>query len=47
MNEIAKNYLEIGIIKELQEQGIISEEEMQLAIIEIKGKSKMEEDCFL
>ncbi len=46
MNEIAKTYLEIGIVKELQEQGIISEEEMQLAIIEIKKNSKMEEDCF-
>lgn len=46
MNEIAKTYLEIGIIKELQERGIISEEEMKLAIIEVKKNSKIEGEHF-
>lgn len=35
MREIAKKYIEIGIIKDLYEQGILTEEEMKLAIIEI------------
>ena len=35
MPEIAKKCIEIGIIKDLYEQGILTEEEMKLAIIEI------------
>lgn len=35
MREIAKKCIEIGIIKDLYEQGILTEEEMKLAIIEI------------
>ncbi len=35
MREIAKKCIEIGIIKELYEQKVITEEEMNLAIIEI------------
>lgn len=35
MREIAKKSIEIGIIKDLYEQGILTEEEMKLAIIEI------------
>lgn len=35
MQEIAKQCIEIGIIKDLHEQGILTEEEMKLAIIEI------------
>ena len=35
MREIAKKCVEIGIIKDLYEQGILTEEEMKLAIIEI------------
>ncbi len=36
MREIAKKCIEIGIIKDLYEQGILTEEEMKLAIIEIE-----------
>ncbi len=35
MREIAKKYIEIGLIKDLYEQKILTEEEMKLAIIEI------------
>ena len=35
MREIAKKCIEIGMIKDLYEQGILTEEEMKLAIIEI------------
>ena len=35
MREIAKKYIEIGLIKDLYEQEILTEEEMKLAIIEI------------
>lgn len=35
MLEIAKQCIEIGIIKDLYEQGILTEDEMKLAIIEI------------
>ena len=35
MRETAKKCIEIGIIKDLYEQGILTEEEMKLAIIEI------------
>ena len=35
MREIAKKCIEIGIIKDLYEQGILTEEVMKLAIIEI------------
>ena len=35
MREIAKKCIEIGIIKDLYEQGILTEKEMKLAIIEI------------
>ena len=35
MREIAKKCIEIGIIKDLYEQGILTEEEMKIAIIEI------------
>ena len=35
MREIAKKCIEIGIIKDLYEQAILTEEEMKLAIIEI------------
>ena len=35
MLEIAKKHIEIGIIKDLYEQKILTEEEMKLAIIEI------------
>ena len=43
MNQIAKAYLEIGIIKELFEQKIITEDEMNLAIIEIMKNNELEE----
>ena len=45
MNEIAKLYLEIGIIKDLQEKGLITKEEMDLAIMEIKKKLNIEGGC--
>lgn len=35
MQEIAKKYIVIGIIKDLYEQKILTEEEMQLAILEV------------
>ena len=35
MREIAKKCIEIGIIQDLYEHGILTEEEMKLAIIEI------------
>lgn len=37
MPEITKQCIEIGIIKDLCEQGIITKEEMELAIIEISN----------
>ena len=43
MNQIAKVYLEIGIIKELFEEKIITEDEMNLAIIEIMKNNELEE----
>ena len=43
MNQIAKAYLEIGIFKELFEEKIITEDEMNLAIIEIMKKYELEE----
>lgn len=43
MNQIAKAYLEIGIIKELFEEKIITEDEMNLAIIEIMKNNELEE----
>ena len=43
MNQIAKAYLEIGIIKELFEEKIITEDEMNLAIIEIMKDNELEE----
>lgn len=43
MSEIAKLYLEIGIIKDLQEKNIITKEEMDLAIMQIKRKLNLEE----
>ena len=44
MVEIAKKIIEIGIIKDLYEQKIISENEMKLAIIEINKMSKKGRD---
>lgn len=44
MNGIAILHLKIGIIKDLKEKGIITEDEMKLAIIEAKKKSEEEED---
>lgn len=44
MNDIAILQLKIGIIKELQARGIITEDEMKLAIIEAKKKTKVEDD---
>ena len=35
MREIAKKYIEIGLIKDLYEQEILTEEEVKFAIIEI------------
>lgn len=35
MREIAKKHIEVGIIKELYEQRILTEEEMNLAIMKI------------
>lgn len=43
MQEIAKRCIEIGIIKDLYEQKILTEEEMQLAIIEINKTYEMSE----
>ena len=43
MNQIAKAYLEIGIIKGLFEEKIITEDEMNLAIIEITKNNELEE----
>ncbi len=43
MNQIDKAYLEIGIIKELFEEKIITEDEMNLAIIEIMKNNELEE----
>ena len=43
MNQIAKAYLEIGIIKDLFEEKIITEDEMNLAIIEIMKNNELEE----
>ena len=37
-------HLKIGIIKDLQDKGIITEDEMKLAIIEAKKKTKVEDD---
>lgn len=35
MTEVAKKCIEIGIIKDLCDNGILTEEEMKLAIIEL------------
>ena len=43
MNQITKAYLEIGIIKDLFEEKIITEDEMNLAIIEIMKNNELEE----
>lgn len=43
VNEITKTYIEIGIIKDLYDEKVISKEEMDLAILEIKRKSNIEE----
>ena len=43
VNEITKSYIEIGIIKDLYDEKVISKEEMDLAILEIKRKSNIEE----
>lgn len=40
MVEIAKQIIEIGIIKDLYEQDILTKEEMNLAILEIKKNTK-------
>jgi len=44
MTEIAKLYLEMGIIKDLYERKVISEEVMNVAIIELKRKINLEEE---
>jgi len=40
MVEIAKRLIEIAIIKDLYEKNILTKEEMNLAILEIKKMSK-------
>ena len=35
MPDIAKKYIVVGIIKDLYEQGLLTEDEMKVAIIEI------------
>lgn len=43
MNKIAKLYIEKGIIRDLCEKGIITEGEMNLAILEINNELMKEE----
>ena len=47
MREIAKKCIEIGIIKDLYEHGILTEEEMKLAIIEIDKDFERRVACCL